>query len=130
MSSGDYPLWVVILVAVVGGGGTTAISQFVLGAWKDRREAALAEQAGGREERSIALTEIDRAIPGLGEIIAQQRQQLRDQEGRIVRLEAEKERLIEQHVEQARVQDERIAELQDRVGELEHELAQAQGAHE
>lgn len=87
------------LFGLAGAGGLGG----VVTTWiKDRRDAEVGE-------RSVAIVELEKAVPGLGEVIAQLRAQTVSQAGRIDE------------------QDREIDRLRRRVTTLEHDLAMERG---
>lgn len=94
----------VLLLVAVGGGGIATIGGVVTGYIKDRRVSL-------QQDRSVAIDEVDRAIPGLGEIIKQLRAQIAAQSQEIERLNRRNQQLVGE-----------AYNLERRVEELEREL--------
>ena len=121
--SDNLPAWLVFLIALFGGGSIAAMGSVVV-AWLRNRQIA------ETEERSIALTEVEKAIPGLSQVIAQLREQNMAQAGEIAQL---REQNQSQAHDLSRISDRnqmlvgQVFNLENRVTELEHELAEARG---
>lgn len=98
------PPWLVLLGAIIGGGGIAAIGGVVTTYVKDRRTAT-------QGDRSVAIEEVDKAIPGLGDIILQLRTQNKDQAEQIDRLQRRNQELAGD-----------VYVLEKRVVDLEREL--------
>lgn len=98
------PTWLVLLTVIVGAAGAAGIGGVITTYLKDRRVAAT-------DERSVTIVEVEKAIPGLGEIIQQLRTQNTAQAVEIDRLHRENGRLSRE-----------VSNLKNRVGELERDL--------
>lgn len=102
MDTSGLPPWLVIILAIgaiVGAGGIGG----VITQWrKDKAEAETGE-------RSVAIVELEKAVPGLGEVITQLRAQNK----------AQADQIAEQGFE--------LARLRTRVNALEIELAIERG---
>lgn len=95
--AGGLPVWLVILLAVIGGGGLAGIGGVVATIYRDKRVA-------GQGDRTVSITEVEKAIPGLGEIITQLRTELTRVNARNTDLVSEVFRLEQRVAELERTQ--------------------------
>jgi len=105
--SENVPAWLILLVAIIGGGGLAAIGGVVVTYLKNRTDAVV-------DERSVTIAEIEKAMPGLGDIITQLRAQNAWQQAEMDRLKDRNHQLVGE-----------VANLERRVADLEAELANA-----